>query len=162
MLTTTRSRIRLPRALETRCKEWLSSLFFGQRQGQQPQVSARGGLQLQQRRANSAPAFPTLRSGNQFDMPAGSEDDERRSRCATESKLPHLQGEIYGWSNASFADVKSSDGSHRASSIGRLFSSNGGPISWRSTKTPLIALNVAESEIIDQSSACQETATASA
>jgi hypothetical protein len=31
-----------------------------------------------------------------------------------------------------------------------------GPISWRSTKTPLIALNVAESEIIALSSASQE------
>ena len=33
---------------------------------------------------------------------------------------------------------------------------NGGPVSWRSTKTPLIALNVAESEIIALSSASQE------
>jgi hypothetical protein len=33
---------------------------------------------------------------------------------------------------------------------------NNGPISWRSTKTPLIALNVAESEIIALSSASQE------
>ena len=78
------------------------------------------------------------------------------SWCATECTRPHLPGEIYGWSDASFADVKSCDGSHRASSIGWLFSCNGGPISWRSTKTPLIALNVAESEIIALSSACQE------
>ena len=34
---------------------------------------------------------------------------------------------------------------------------NNGPISWRSTKTPLIALNVAESEIIVLSIASQET-----
>jgi len=33
---------------------------------------------------------------------------------------------------------------------------NNGPVSWRSTKTPLIALNVAESEIIALSSASQE------
>ena len=33
---------------------------------------------------------------------------------------------------------------------------NNGPISWRSTKTPLIALNVAESEMIALSSASQE------
>jgi hypothetical protein len=33
---------------------------------------------------------------------------------------------------------------------------NNCPISWRSTKTPLIALNVAESEIIALSSASQE------
>jgi hypothetical protein len=33
---------------------------------------------------------------------------------------------------------------------------NNGPISWRSTKTHLIALNVAESEIIALSSASQE------
>ena len=33
---------------------------------------------------------------------------------------------------------------------------NNGPVSWRSTKTPLIALNVSESEIIALSSASQE------
>lgn len=78
------------------------------------------------------------------------------SWCAQECKRPHLPGEIYGWSDASFADVKTTGDSHRASSIGWLFSCNGGPISWRSTKTPLIALNTAESEIIALSSACQE------
>jgi hypothetical protein len=69
---------------------------------------------------------------------------------------PHVLGEIYGWSDASFADIKSHDGTNRASSIGWLFMCNNGPISWRSTKTPLIALNVAESEIIALSSASQE------
>jgi hypothetical protein len=66
------------------------------------------------------------------------------------------RNEIYGWSDASFADIKSHDGTNRASSIGWLFMCNNGPISWRSTKTPLIALNVAESEIIALSSASQE------
>ena len=69
---------------------------------------------------------------------------------------PHVPGEIYGWSDASFADIKSHDNTHRASSIGWLFMCNNGPISWRSTKTPLIALNVAESEMIALSSASQE------
>ena len=76
--------------------------------------------------------------------------------CAATCRSPHLPGEIYGWSDASFADVKAPDDSHRASSIGWVFMCNGGPVSWRSTKTPLIALNVAESEIIALSSASQE------
>ena len=78
------------------------------------------------------------------------------SWCASTCNPPHAPGEIYGWSDASFADVKAHDGSNRASSIGWLFMCNNGPISWRSTKTPLIALNVAESEIIALSSASQE------
>jgi hypothetical protein len=69
---------------------------------------------------------------------------------------PHDPGEIYGWSDASFAYVKSHDNTHRASSIGWLFMCNNGPISWRSTKTPLIALNVVESEMIAVSIASQE------
>jgi hypothetical protein len=76
--------------------------------------------------------------------------------CAQACRSPHVPGEIYGWSDASFADVKASDGSNRASSIGWVFMCNNGPVSWRSTKTPLIALNVAESEIIALSSASQE------
>ena len=76
--------------------------------------------------------------------------------CAQACRSPHVPGEIYGWSDASFADVKASDGSNRASSIGWIFMCNNGPVSWRSTKTPLIALNVAESEIIALSSASQE------
>jgi hypothetical protein len=75
---------------------------------------------------------------------------------ARSCRTPHVPGEIYGWSDASFADIKSHDGTNRASSIGWLFMCNNGPISWRSTKTPLIALNVAESEIIALSSASQE------
>ena len=75
---------------------------------------------------------------------------------AKSSQTPHVPGEIYGWSDASFADVKSHDNTNRASSIGGLFMCNNGPIPWRSTKTPLIALNVAESEIIALSSASQE------
>jgi hypothetical protein len=43
-----------------------------------PQASGRGGLQQQLRRVDSAAAFPTLRSGNQFDMPDESEEDEHQ------------------------------------------------------------------------------------
>jgi hypothetical protein len=78
------------------------------------------------------------------------------SWSAKSCHTPHVPGEIYGWSDASFADVKSHDNTNRASSIGWIFMCNNGPISWRSTKTPLIALNVAESEIIALSSASQE------
>jgi hypothetical protein len=152
----------------TRCKEWLTSLlwpaqsFFVTDSHKLPAWRATASAASNASTLRwPASVFPTLQS-DQFDMPEGSVDDERRPWCAIECKRPHLQGEIYGWSDASFADIKSSDGSHCASSISWLFSSNGSPISWRSTKTPLIALNVAESEIIDQSSACQETATASA
>ena len=79
------------------------------------------------------------------------------SWSARSCHTPHVPGEIYGWSDASFAVIKSNDGTNRASSIGWLFMCvtmcNNGPISWRSTNTPLIALNVAESEIIAFSSA---------
>ena len=54
--------------------------------------SGRGGLQPQSRRADSASAFPTLRSGNQFDMPNNSEDekrlDERRDGRRSRTKSP--------------------------------------------------------------------------
>jgi hypothetical protein len=69
---------------------------------------------------------------------------------------PHVPGEIYGWIDSSFADIKSHDNTHRVSSIGWLFMCNNGPISWRSTKTPLIALNVAEIEMITLSIDSQE------
>jgi hypothetical protein len=78
------------------------------------------------------------------------------SWSARSCHTPHVPDEIYGWSDASFADIKSHDGTNRASSIGWIFMCNNRPISWRSTKTPLIALNVAESEIIALSSASQE------
>jgi hypothetical protein len=68
------------------------------------------------------------------------------SWSAKSCHTPHVPGEIYGWSDASFADVKSHDNTNRASSIGWIFLCNNGPISWRSTKTPLIALNVAEAK----------------
>jgi hypothetical protein len=58
---------------------------------------------------------------------------------AKSSQTPHVPGEIYGWSDASFAGVESHDNTNRVSSIGWLFMCNNGPISWRSTTTPLIA-----------------------
>ena len=50
--------------------------------------SVRGGLQPQQRRADSASAFPTLRSCNQLDMPEGSEEDERLDERRSRTRSP--------------------------------------------------------------------------
>ena len=57
-------------------------------QGQQPQASGRGGLQPQQRCAYSASDFPTMRSGNQFNIPEGSEEDERRDEQLSRTRSP--------------------------------------------------------------------------
>ena len=57
-------------------------------QWQQPQASGRGGLQPQSRRVDSAGAFPTLRSGNQFDMPNMSGMDERRDERRSRTRSP--------------------------------------------------------------------------
>ena len=72
--------------------------------------------------------------------------------CATKMHPPHLPGHIYGYSDASFADVLPL----RQSTIGYAFVCNGGTISWRSTRSPLVALNTCEAELISMSAACQE------
>ena len=72
--------------------------------------------------------------------------------CATSTRVPHLPGQIYGYSDASFADVLPL----RHSTIGYAFTCNGGVIAWRSTRSPLVALNTAEAELISMSAACQE------
>ena len=72
--------------------------------------------------------------------------------CAASTRAPHLAGQIYGYSDASFADVLPL----RQSTIGYAFTCNGGTISWRSTRSPLVALNTCEAELISMSAACQE------
>ena len=57
--------------------------------------------------------------------------------CALDNALP---GIIHGYADASFADIPDT----RKSSTGYVFLLNGGAISWRSTKTPLQAINAAE------------------
>jgi hypothetical protein len=63
---------------------------------------------------------------------------------------PHLPGHIYGY--ASFADIKP----ERLSSMGYVLIINNGAVSWRSTRTPLVTLSAAESEVVALSAATQE------
>ncbi len=53
--------------------------------------------------------------------------------CARSCQQPHLPGHIYGYADASFADIKP----ERLSSMGYVFIINNGAVSWRSTRTPL-------------------------
>ena len=72
--------------------------------------------------------------------------------CARSCQQPHLPGHIYGYADASFADIKPD----RLSSMGYVFIINNGAVSWRSTRTPLVTLSAAESEVIALSAATQE------
>jgi hypothetical protein len=51
-----------------------------------------------------------------------------------------------------FADIKP----ERLSSMDYVFIINDGAVSWRSTRTPLVTLSAAESEIVALSAATQE------
>jgi hypothetical protein len=57
--------------------------------------------------------------------------------CARSCQQPHLPGHIYGYADASFADIKPD----RLSSMGYVFIINNGAVSWRSTRTPLVTLS---------------------
>ena len=72
--------------------------------------------------------------------------------CAQTCTQPYLPGHLYGYSDASFADVYPD----RHSTIGYVFLCNGAAVSWRSTKSSMIALNTAEAELIAMSAATQE------
>jgi hypothetical protein len=72
--------------------------------------------------------------------------------CARSCQQPHLPGHIYGYADASFADIKPD----RLSNMGYVFIINNGAVSWRSTRTHLVTLSAAESEIIALSAATQE------
>jgi hypothetical protein len=72
--------------------------------------------------------------------------------CGRSCQQPHLPGHIYGYADASFADIKPD----RLSSMGYVFIINNGDVSWRSTRTPLVTLSAAESEVIALSAATQE------
>lgn len=72
--------------------------------------------------------------------------------CAQDCQAPHHPGQVYGYADASFADVKPD----RKSSMGYVFLINNGAVSWRATRTPLVTLNAAESEVIALSAASQE------
>ena len=72
--------------------------------------------------------------------------------CASSCREPHQPGLIYGYSDASFADVLPL----RHSTIGYVFLCNNAAVSWRSTRSSMVALNTAEAELISLSSATQE------
>lgn len=72
--------------------------------------------------------------------------------CANQCREPHQPGVIYGYSDASFADVLPL----RHSTIGYVFLCNNAAVSWRSTRSSMVALNTAEAELISLSSATQE------
>ena len=72
--------------------------------------------------------------------------------CAQACQEPHLPGHIYGYADASFADVKP----ERTSSMGYVFLINNAAVSWRSTRSPIVVLNACEAEVVSLSSACQE------
>ena len=65
--------------------------------------------------------------------------------CARSCQQPHLPGHIYGYADASFANIKPD----RLSSMGYVVIINNGAVSWRSTRIPLVTLRAAESEVID-------------
>ena len=72
--------------------------------------------------------------------------------CARSCQQLHLPGHIYGYADTSFADIKPD----RLSSMGYVFIINNGAVSLRSTRTPLVTLSAAESEVIALSAATQE------
>jgi hypothetical protein len=72
--------------------------------------------------------------------------------CAASCRAPHKPGHIYGYADASFADVKP----NRKSSTGYVFMLNNAAISWRSARTPLQVLNAAEAELVGLCTAAQE------
>jgi hypothetical protein len=59
--------------------------------------------------------------------------------CALSCQQPHLSDHIYGYADASFADIKPD----RLSSMGYVFIINNDAVSWRSTRTPLVTLSAA-------------------
>ena len=72
--------------------------------------------------------------------------------CAASCRQPHKPGHVYGYADASFADVKPD----RLSSTGYVFMLNNAAISWRSARTPLQVLNAAEAELVGLCTATQE------
>ena len=72
--------------------------------------------------------------------------------CAASCRAPHKPGHVYGYADASFADVKPD----RLSSTGYVFMLNNAAISWRSARTPLQVLNAAEAELVGLCTATQE------
>ena len=72
--------------------------------------------------------------------------------AAASCRAPHKPGHIYGYADASFADVKP----ERLSSTGYVFMLNNAAISWRSARTPLQVLNAAEAELVGLCTAAQE------
>ena len=74
--------------------------------------------------------------------------------CARSCQQPHLPGHIYVYVDARFADIKPD----RLSSMGYVRIINNGAVSWRSTRTPLVTLSAAESEVISLSAAATQEA----
>lgn len=72
--------------------------------------------------------------------------------CAAHCRAPHKPGHVYGYADASFADIKPD----RLSSTGYVFMLNNAAISWRSARTPLQVLNAAEAELVGLCTATQE------
>ena len=73
--------------------------------------------------------------------------------CTRSCQQPHLPCHIYGYADANFADIKP----EQLSSMGYVFIINNGAVCWRSTRTPLVTLSAAESEVVALSTATQET-----
>jgi len=67
-------------------------------------------------------------------------------------RILQIWGIILGYADASFADIKP----ERLSSMGYVVIINNGAVSWRSTRTPLVTLSAAESEVVALSAATQE------
>ena len=71
---------------------------------------------------------------------------------AQDTQAPHLPGQLYAYADASFADVEPD----RQSRYDYVFLINNAAVSWRATKTPLVTLNDAESEVVALSAPAQE------
>ena len=72
--------------------------------------------------------------------------------CAQDSKSPHPPGVVYGYADASFADVDPT----KLSTIGYCFLVNNAAVSWRCSKTSLQVLSAAEAELVSLCAAAQE------
>ena len=67
--------------------------------------------------------------------------------CAQACQDPHLPGHIYGYADASFADVKP----EKTLSMGYVFLINNAAVSWWATCSPIVLLNACEAEVVSLS-----------
>jgi hypothetical protein len=69
--------------------------------------------------------------------------------CARSCQHPHLPCHIYGYADASFADIKPERATFSSST-------HNGAVSWIHTRTTLVTLSAAECEVVALSAATQE------